>query len=447
MLYDGQVATGAGAGIAYHPMKSPHEHYPAKGRVILHLDMNAFYCSVHEADEPERYRGKPSAVAGSVELRKGIIVTSSYAARARGVKTGMTVREGQRLCPELILIKPDFDLYRKYSRGFMSIARQYTPLVQPVSIDECYMDITGSKSYGTPLEIASLLQSRIASEWSLPCSIGVAPNKLLAKMASDMKKPGGLTVLRLRDVPQVLWHQPCDALFGIGRKTAEKLKRMNLHTIGQLAAADETWLVRQFGIMGSWLLQAAHGIDHSEVKETREQSKSVGHTTTLPKDVKTREQVYRVLLNLADQTARRMRRQRLMARAIQITIRTPDMKTITRSMTLAAPTSEADRIYKEACALYDKHWQEGRPIRLLGITLQQLESESTAAVQLDLFDYREEPRKVALTKTMDALRDKFGEDAVLTAGMLSDDPSALIRNRRIRGTSLQLDDELLYIDE
>ncbi|MFS0722903.1 DNA polymerase IV [Paenibacillus sp. 1P07SE] len=428
-------------------MKTTSDHYPAKGRVILHLDMNAFYCSVHEAEEPALYKGRPTAVAGSVELRKGIIVTSSYAARARGVRTGMTVREGLRLCPDLTLIKPDFDLYRKYSRGFMSIARQYTPLVQAVSIDECYMDITGSKAFGTPLEIASLIQSRIATEWSLPCSIGVAPNKLLAKIASDMKKPGGLTVLRLRDVPATLWHEPCEMLFGIGRKTAEKLKRMNLHTIGQLAAADETQLNRAFGVMGSWLLQAAHGIDHSEVKEVREPSKSVGHTTTLPKDVKTREQVCTVLLNLADQTARRMRRQQLVARAVQITIRTPDMKTITRSHTLDAPTSAADRIYKEACALYDRHWQEGKPIRLLGITLHNLEPEATAAMQLDLFDYKEEPRKEALTKTMDALRDKYGEDAVLTAGMLSDDPSALIRNRRIRGTSLQLDEELLYIDE
>ena len=428
-------------------MRTTSEHYPAKGRVILHLDMNAFYCSVHEADEPEKYKGKATAVAGSVELRKGIIVTSSYGARARGVRTGMTVREGLKLCPELTLIKPDFDLYRKFSRGFMSIARQYTPLVQAVSIDECYMDITGSKSFGTPLEIAELIQNRIATEWSLPCSIGIAPNKLLAKMASDMKKPSGLTVLRLRDVPDVLWHLPCEEMFGIGRKTAEKLKRMNLHTIGQLASSDEALLVRQFGVMGSWLLQAAHGIDHSEVKEVREQSKSVGHTTTLPKDVKSRDQVYRVLLNLADQTARRMRRQKLVARAIQITIRTPDMKTITRSHTLNAPTAEADRIYREACSLYDRHWQEGKPIRLLGITLQSLEPEATAAVQLDLFEYREEPRKAALTKAMDALRDKFGEDAVLTAGMLSDDPSALIRNRRIRGTSLQLDEELLYIDE
>ncbi|RXZ82272.1 DNA polymerase IV [Paenibacillaceae bacterium] len=428
-------------------MKPIHEHYPASGRVVLHLDMNAFYCSVHEAEDPETYRGLPTAVAGSVELRKGIIVTCSYPARSRGVRTGMTVREGLRLCPDLKLITPDFHLYRKYSRGFMEIARQYTPLVEAVSIDECYLDITGSKFFGTPLDIASAIQSRIASEWSLPCSIGVAPNKLLAKMASDMKKPNGLTVLRIRDVPRVLWERPCNDLFGIGRKTAEKLRRLNLHTIGQLAAADEAMLTRQFGVNGMWLKQAAHGIDDSPVNPVRERNKSIGHTTTLPQDVKRAEEIRRVMLNLADQTCRRLRRQKLVASTVQITIRTPDMKTITRSHTLSSPTDLMERVHQEACRLFDQHWADGRPVRLLGITLQNLKPNEEAAIQLDLFSYQEQPRKSALTKAMDALRDRFGEDAVLTAGMLGDDPSTLIRNRKIRGTSLQLDEDLLYIDE
>ncbi|XEC96501.1 DNA polymerase IV [Paenibacillus tarimensis] len=428
-------------------MKQVHEHYPVNGRVILHLDMNAFYCSVHEAEEPDRFFGKATAVAGSVELRKGIIVTCSYAARSKGVKAGMTVREGMKICPELILISPDFDLYRTYSRGFMTIARQYTPLVEAVSIDECYLDITGSKLLGTPLQIATDIQDRIRNELSLPCSIGIAPNKLLSKMASDMKKPNGLTVLRLRDVPRVLWDKPCEAMFGIGRKTAEKLIKLNLRTIGQLAAADEAMLVNHFGVVGSWLKQAAHGIDHSQVNPHRERNKSIGHTTTLPHDVTDKDEVRRVLLNLADQTCRRLRKQKLVASTVQITIRTPDMKTITRSVTLPTPTELTDQVHREACKLFELHWKENRPVRLLGVTLQNLIPSEEAAVQLDLFDYREQPRKESLTKTMDMLRDKFGESAVLTAGMLGDDPSALIRNKRIRGTSLQLDEGLLYSDE
>ncbi|WP_028562515.1 DNA polymerase IV [Paenibacillus pinihumi] len=428
-------------------MKSVHEHYPANGRVILHLDMNAFYCSVHEAEEPARYKGVPTAVAGSVELRKGIIVTSSYAARKRGVKTGMTVREGMRHCPELVLIKPDFDLYRKYSRGFLSIASQYTPLVERVSIDECYLDITGSKSFGTPLEIAEMIQYRIRTEWSLPCSIGVAPNKLLAKVASDMHKPNGLTVLRIRDVPRVLWNRRCDTLPGIGSKTADKLMRLNITTLGQLAEADESMLRKQFGIIGSWLKQAANGYDYSDVNPVREQNKSIGHTTTLPQDVTEWEDVKRVLLNLADQTGRRLRRHKLIASGIQITIRTPDMKTITRSSTLNAPIESTDDIYREASRVYKHHWRDGKPIRLLGVALHHLTPKQDTALQLDLFDYEEQPKKEALTKVMDSLRDKFGESAVLTAGMLGDDPSALIRNKKIRGTSLQLDEEAFDVDD
>ncbi|WP_019004464.1 DNA polymerase IV [Cohnella laeviribosi] len=411
----------------------------AKRRVILHIDMNAFYCSVHAAEDPERYAGKATAVAGSVELRKGIVVTSSYEARARGVRTGMTVRQAQRVCPELILIAPDFDLYRKYSRGFLRIAGSYTPLVEAVSIDECYLDITGSGQFGTPLQIAEAIQRRVREELSLPCSIGIAPNKLLAKMASDMRKPNAITVLRRREVPALLWDKPCQTLFGIGRKTAAKLERMNIRTIGQLAAADAALLKEKFGVYGEWMKRAAHGIDDSPVEPIREAAKSIGHTTTLPADLTRRDDWRRVLLNLADQTTRRLRRQSMLCSTVQIVIRDPEMRTITRASTLQAPIDSLDDVYREACRLMDRHWKEGQPVRLLGITLQGLSPKKDTPVQLDLFHYREAPRKEQLYSVMDRLRDKYGEDAVLTAGMLTDDPSALIRNRKVRGTSLQTD--------
>ncbi|WP_082112394.1 DNA polymerase IV [Paenibacillus sp. DMB20] len=415
------------------------DYYPVSGRVILHVDMNAFYCSVHEAEEPEVYRGKATAVAGSVELRKGVIVTCSYAARAKGILTGMNVRQALRIDPDLILIQPDFHLYRKYSNAFMNIAYAYTPLLEATSIDECYLDITGSKQFGTPLQIAEEIQMRIREELSLPCSIGVAPNKLLAKMGSDMKKPNGISILRIRDVPKVLWSKPCKELFGIGSKTAEKLRKLNIVTIGQLAAADEGLLTGAFGVMGSWMKQAANGVDHSPVIAERERSKSIGHTTTLPSDITSVEDVRRVFLNLSDQVGRRLRKQELMAGGIQITLRTPDMKTITRSRHLNTPTENTEDIYREACLLYETHWSGDKPLRLLGITLQQLTPKAESAIQLDIFDYEKQPKKESLTRVMDELRNKFGESAVLTAGMLGDDPSALIRNHKVRGTSLQMD--------
>lgn len=416
-----------------------NDYYPASGRVILHVDMNAFYCSVHEAEEPERYRGKPTAVAGSIELRKGVIVTSSYAARSLGIRTGMNVRQALRMVPHLIIIQPDFQLYRKYSNAFMNIAYAYTPQLEATSIDECYLDITGSKQFGTPMDIAREIQERILEELSLPCSIGIAPNKLLAKMASDMKKPNGLSVLRIRDVPQVLWNKPCAELFGIGNKTADKLRKLNILTIGQLAAAEESLLVSVFGVTGSWMKRAASGIDHAPVVAEREQSKSIGHTTTLPHDITSTEEARRVLLNLSDQVGRRLRRQGLVTSGIQITLRTPDMKTITRSRHLGVPTENTEDIYRQACELYDRHWQPDKPLRLLGVTLQQLAAKEESAIQLDLFDYENQPKKESLTRVMDELRNKFGESAVLTAGMLGDDPSALIRNHKRRGTSLQMD--------
>ncbi|MFD1953411.1 DNA polymerase IV [Paenibacillus thailandensis] len=389
------------------------------GRVILHLDMNAFYCSVHEAEEPGKYKNKPTAVGGSVEQRKGILVTCSYAARAKGVRTGMTIREALRLCPELIMIKPDFRLYRKYSERFMAIARQYTPLVQAVSIDECYLDITGSGLFGTPIQIAETIQKRIQTECSLPCSVGIGPNKLLAKMASDMKKPNGLTILRIRDMPALMWDKPCDTLFGVGRKTAEKLRRLNITTIGQLAAADQSFLVRHFGVYGEWLKLAANGIDHSPVDPEDGPSKSIGHTTTLPADVTGREEAARILLELSDRAGRRLRAQRLIAGTVQITLRRPDMTTITRSRTLPSPIRHTADIYKEALNLLDRHWREGDPIRLLGVTLQSLTEEAETAVQLDLFEYEKQPRKDALADVMDKLRNKFGEHAVRSASMAS----------------------------
>lgn len=419
--------------------QKPANGYPRNGRVILHIDMNAFYCSVHEAAEPEKYAGKALAVAGSVELRKGIIVTCSYVARARGVKTGMLVREALKLCPNLILIRPDFDLYRQYSRRFMKIAYEYSPLVETMSIDECYVDITGSKSFGTPLHIAETIQKRIRDELGLPCSIGVAPNKLLAKMASDMKKPNGISVLRKRDVPQVLWPQPCALLFGIGKKTSDKLKRLQIYTLGQLAHADERLLIHHFGVMGAWLKRAANGEDDAPVNPEREQSKSIGHTTTLPVNYTKRADLHRVFLNLADQVGRRLRKQELLANTVQVTIRDPEMKTITRAAKLMEPSESADDFYRMACKLFDANWKEGDPVRLVGITLQNLTARQEAAVQLDLFSYQKQPAKEKLNRTLDKLRDKFGESAVLTAGMLGDDPSTLIRNAKVRGTSLQMD--------
>ncbi|MDQ0976049.1 nucleotidyltransferase/DNA polymerase involved in DNA repair [Neobacillus niacini] len=225
------------------------EMYPKKGRVILHVDMNSFYASVEMAYEPE-LKGKPVAIAGNVEERRGIIITCSYEARKFGVKTTMPLWEAKKLCPQLIIRKPNFDRYRTASIAMFEILRNYTELVEPVSIDEGYMDITDSFELGSPIEIAQSIQKRVLEQLDLPCSIGIAPNKFLAKTASDMKKPMGITILRKRDIPSVLWPLNTSEMHGVGKKTAEKLTTIGIHTIGELAAGNEIQLKSLLGING-----------------------------------------------------------------------------------------------------------------------------------------------------------------------------------------------------
>ncbi|NAP00366.1 DNA polymerase IV, partial [Halomonas sp. MG34] len=202
---------------------------PHKGRVIFHIDMNCFYASVEAAYNPD-LKGKALAIAGNPEERKGIVVTSSYEARAKGVKTTMTIWQAKRNCPELIVMRPNFERYRAASKALFRILSEITPDVQPVSIDEGYMDITHVTSDLTPLQIADSLQKRVLDELDLPCSIGIAPNKFLAKMASDMKKPLGITVLRKRELASTLWPLPIGEMYGVGEKTATKLIEKGIKT-------------------------------------------------------------------------------------------------------------------------------------------------------------------------------------------------------------------------
>jgi DNA polymerase IV len=418
-------------------------------RTVLHVDMNAFYCSCHAAAEPERYKGRPTAVAGSPETRHGVVVTASYEARRLGVRATMTVAEAIRCCPQLILIHPDFELYRSYSKKVFSLVREYTPQVEIFSIDECWADITGSGQFGTPLDIATTIQRRLAEELGLPCSIGIAPNKFLAKMASDFRKPMGITELWQEDVPNLLWPLPVAQMFGIGARTAERLQRLGIKTIGDLARADAARLQKLFGKRAFAMVRLANGEDDSPVNPEPEPLKSIGHSITLAQDVTDTEELCTVLMNLADQVGRRVRKHQMVGRTVQITIRYANRETITRARTLASPTCVTERIYETARDLLLRHRRRDRAVRLLGVSLGQLQPESSAepaAVQLSLFADLEpaaeqvrDARLKKLDEVTDALRNKFGEDIVIRGRMLTRHESNQIRNHKIRGTSLQKD--------
>ncbi|WP_210365669.1 DNA polymerase IV [Bacillus sp. REN3] len=389
--------------------------YPKKGRVILHVDMNSFYASVEMAYDSE-LKGKPLAIAGNPEERRGIIVTCSYEARKYGVRTTMPLWEAKKLCPELIVKRPNFDRYRTASAAMFDILRTFTSLVEPVSIDEGYMDITECYAIGSPLEIAESIQKRILAQLDLPCSIGVAPNKFLAKTASDMKKPLGITVLRKRDIPNVLWPLEVGEMHGIGNKTAGKLKSIGIDTIGSLAKANDIQLKGLLGINGQRLKQRSNGIDNRPVDpDSVYDFKSIGNSTTLPRDISNQHELLKVLDKLSEQVAARMKRKEAVAANIGVTIRFKDRKTISRSQKLPNPVSRKEDIAAAAKALFLKHWN-GNPVRLLGITGTDLLDAGEAVKQLDLFTFEQDARKEPLLNTMSFLREKYGKAIIDLAG-------------------------------
>ncbi|UOQ93672.1 DNA polymerase IV [Halobacillus shinanisalinarum] len=383
--------------------------YPKNGRVIFHVDMNSFYASVEMAFNPS-LKGKPLAIAGNPEERRGIVVTSSYEARKYGVKTTMPVGEAKRLCKDLIVMSPTFERYRAASKEMFKILADVTDIVQPVSIDEGYMDITACHEQGSPPEIAERIQSRIKEELDLPCSIGIAPNKFLAKMASDMKKPMGITILRKRDLQHKLWPLPIEEMYGVGEKTAFKLRKLRVETIGDLAGHPVLDLKRVLGINGERLQNRANGIDEKPVDpEAVHEFKSIGTSTTLPHDTTDEAEVRQVLRKLAAKVEARMKNKDVLAQNVQLMIRYHDRKTVTRSRQLSDFIGTADDLFQAAFQQFDEHWNQ-QPIRLLGITAQDLAEKNELTQQLDLFNYQQYAEKEKLYHMIDTLTEKYGQN-------------------------------------
>lgn len=381
--------------------------YPKSGRVILHVDMNSFFASVEIADDPS-LKGKPLAIAGDAKQRKGIVVTCSYEARKYGVKTTMQLWEAKRLCPNLIVKQPNHERYRLVSSAIFDLLRNYSVLVEPVSIDEGYIDITDSKELGSPVEIAERIQHDLLNNLDLPCSIGIAPNKFLAKMASDMKKPLGITILRKRDIPAVLWPLPVIEMYGVGEKTAEKLEGIQVKTIKDLAHANELQLESVLGIRGVRLKERANGIDLRKVDpEAAAVNKSIGSSVTLPRDISNQSELLTVLEKLSGNVMTRLKRKQYVTKNVSVMIRYKNRETITRSRMLENPIVEAGDIFKAAKSLFIKNWN-GHPVRLLGITGQDLLKADQAYEQLSLFTYEKESKKEPLYNAINQIKKKYG---------------------------------------
>lgn len=382
-----------------------------KPRIIFHVDMNSFYASVEIANDP-MLKGKPIAIAGRVEDRRGIVVTSSYEARARGVKTTMTVGEARRYCPDLLVMPPNFPLYKKTSADLFEYLKSFQAVVEKVSIDEGYMDISEIAGEKHPLEWAKELQNGIYELLKLPCSIGIAPNKFLAKMASDMKKPRGITVLRKRHIPQLLWPLNVGEMHGVGPKTAEKLKQKGIHTIGDLAKQNKAYMAEWLGSQGEKLYDRANGYDNRPVDpDAWHHFKSISQSTTLPTDTTDDQVVWKTLSRLSGNVALKAKAQHVVGYRLSLTIKYNDFKTATRHLSTKQPMSDSKDIAAKAFDLYIKN-HEGRPIRLLGITLEALHPFQDSTKQLDLFSYERDAKHEPIVTLIDHLNDKFGKNII-----------------------------------
>ena len=382
-----------------------------KGRIILHIDLNCFYASVEQIYDPF-LKGKPVAIAGNPKERRGIIITCSYEARAKGVYTTMNVGEARRKCPKLIVLPPNFDRYRAASKSFFNLLKEYSEILQPVSIDEGYLQLPIIEDQDV-LQHVQNLQDRIWTELQLPCSIGIAPNKFLAKMASDMKKPMGITVLRKRDVPAILWPLNVIEMHGIGKRTAEKMKKLGIQTIGELAVANEYVLKQNFGINGPRMKQKANGVDDRPVDpEAIYDTKSVGNSTTLSYDVTDRDELFGIIATLSEKVAERLKAKKLAGVTVSVMIRTADWETYTRSKSVNNAIHSKEDIAEQAWHLFHKHWNE-EPVRLLGVTVSNVSAIKETTQQLTFFNFEDYVKEEPIIKLVDQIEQKFGKGAIL----------------------------------
>ena len=384
------------------------------GCTILHVDMDAFYASVELIDRPE-LKGKPVIIGGSAG--RGVVLSATYEARALGVHAAMPMSRAQRLCPQAVVIAPHHDRYAEVSDGVMAIFRDITPAVEPLSLDEAFLDVSGAvRRLGRPREIAAMIRARVEAEQSITCSVGVAANKFVAKVASTNAKPNGMLVVPPDRVVEFLHPMPVGALWGVGPKTEEQLQRLGLRTVGDLAHTPVSTLERALGVAsGRHLAELAWGRDERAV-EADEPERSIGNEQTFARDLDDPEEIKRELLHLSEQVARRLRSHGVIARTLTLKVRFADFSTITRSKTLADATDTSHDVYTTISGLYDAlHLQRTR-IRLVGVRAEGLRPADERSEQL-AFDEPERGWRDADLAT-DRATARFGAGAVRPARLV-----------------------------
>lgn len=393
----------------------------SEDRWIIHIDMDAFYASVEQHDHPA-WRGRPVIVGADPQdgRGRGVVSAASYEASAFGVHSAMPISQAYRRCPEGVFLPVRMSRYQTVSARIFQIFHRYTDLVEPLSLDEAFLDVTGSlRLFGLAATIGRRIQTEIRAETGLGASVGIAANKFVAKVASDLQKPNGFVIVPPGQESGFLQALPIERLWGVGPKTAGRLRRMGLVTIGEVAARPQVELVAAFGQLGAHLWELAHGIDTREVIPD-EPARSVGAETTFPEDTADHARIRQTVLALSERVARRLRVDALQSSALTLKLRDETFCTQTRSVSLSAPTDQPQDLYRTALMLLERI-PSGRKVRLLGVTASRLSDLRGSGRQLALALDPAGAKQRRLTEAVDRIQARFGKEAIRPASLLPED--------------------------
>lgn len=391
-------------------------------KVIFHVDVNSAFLSweaVYRLQQGDTMdlREIPSAVAGDKNKRHGIILAKSTLAKQYGVQTGEPIVDALKKCPNLVLVPPHHGLYEEYSKAFTDILNDYSPCVEKCSIDEAYCDMTGmSALLGPPIEAAHKIKNRIKNELGFTVNVGISCNKLLAKMASDFRKPDLVHTLYPSEIPDKMWVLPVGELFFVGKSTVKKLNTLGIYTIGELAKTDVEILRAHLKKHGEVIHSFANGRDASIISQEEVKNKGYGNSTTISFDVEEESTAKMILLSLAETVAARLRRDGMMANVVSVSIVDFEFHHSSHQTTLLSPTHNSNEIHKAACSLFDELW-DGTPIRNLGIQTSKVVSED-AERQMNLFGFETDEKREKLDQAIDRIRNRYGSTAIQRASLV-----------------------------
>lgn len=386
-------------------------------KIIMHIDLNCFFARAQVIKEPE-LEGKPLIVAGA--NRRGIVTSASYEARKYGIRAAMPTYMAKRLCPDVIVRHGDFSLYQELSAKFFSYIRRYTEVIEIASIDECFADMTSCMNGClNPESFLKELQDNLFKETNLMCSIGLAPTKFLAKMASDYRKPMGITILRRKDIPKMLWPIPIREMYGIGKKTWPRLEEMNVRTIGDLAHNSSPDVKKRLGKFYDVLKDWANGYGSDEVITEVSDPKSIGNSTTFLFDTDDYDEIRAMIYQKAHDVSRRAKKEGKIGSTISLNVKDSEFHAFSRSVTIGIPTDEAEDIYNHAVRLYDASFAS-LSLRLVGVTLSNLSNKKDFCVQMSLFDIEQHREQCATKLLIDELNRKYKKKVFIKASELKE---------------------------